>query len=635
MILEAVLKKLTALILILCLLLGFSSCSKKTPANDNGTNNQSSQGAQPPAPTPDVPSSIVVPPYKDYGRGSTDFDKIVYSRPNIAQIIEKFNTVTAIVEKNEISADEQISAIRSVENDFMTVKTMNSLAEIYNHKDSSDEFWKTEYEYLTTAYPLFTQAVEDMIVACARSTHKKTFESDYFGYSLDDYTDGGIYTDEVVALMSEEARLEAEYSSLSTATVSIVYSSLDGTRWEGTADEVYAMAKEKYANDTEAYNHVCVSIDLVYQQALIKRQTPIYVSLIKVRRQIADELGYDSYSAIAYDVMGYDYTPSDMVKLLGNIGRYVTPVTNELNNTTFLSYFQKNRQPLLGAEDLINQLYKAYSKMDPELLDAYSYMLQHKLYDISKSQTNRYPGAFTTYLDLNNSPYVFVTTSGFVKDYFTLAHEFGHFADGYFNFGDNASLDLSEVSSQALELLTLLKLKSDMPTENFKYIEYMSMYSMLNDILLEQSLIALFEHTVYEFEYDEITEANLNRALENAFYTIYGEEIPTGLTYSSLVIPHTVCYPFYVESYVTSGIVSAEIFFKESYMTGENGAGLAIYKNLIKRENNNISFSDALEEVGLTSPFAEGHIREIANNIYYQIIGKDYYKNCEDIPGAA
>ena len=82
---------------------------------------------------------------------------------------------------------------------------------------------------------------------------------------------------------------------------------------------------------------------------------------------------------------------------------------------------------------MINDLYSVYRDIDPELLDVYSYMLQHGLYDIADESANRFSGAFTTYIYSNNSPFIFMSAEGKIVDYMTLAHEVGHFYDGYVN----------------------------------------------------------------------------------------------------------------------------------------------------------------------------------------------------------
>lgn len=631
-------KKLLALLLLFSLIFSYTACSTKK--NDNGNsdtvtpdNNSGDQGST-------LPSglTIVVPEYKDYGRDTVDFDKLVYSRPNMQSLIDAFADVTAKIAGGENTVEADIASIRALEVPLETVRAMYSLAQIYNNSDSSIEYWQKEYEYISTSYPRLTQAIEDLLVACARSEGKTAFEENYFGYSLDEYVDGGIYTDAVVALMAEEARLESEYSSLSTASVRIVYKSTDSNaRWEGTVDEVIEKAREYYKNDDRKYETCLVAIDEYYQAAREAKEQDILIELIKVRRLIADELGYTSYSVLAYDGMGYDYTASEMFALLSDIGKYVTPVLNDLYASVLQSYFISNREPTVNSTVMINTLYEVYSGLGGDYKDAYSYMLQHGLYNISEYSSNRYSGAFTAYIDTNNSPFIFMTSSGFIDDYNTLAHEFGHFLDGYINYGNDASLAISEISSQGLELLTLTKLKNNVPAASYVYLEYYTMFTYLYNVLMTQSCYSAFEHMVYELEYDEITKDKLEELVDEAYVLIFGEGSVNldmvGL--SHMTIAHTILYPFYVESYVTSGIVSLDIFFAESARTGNAGDGFALYEALIKRGNEELDFVAQLETVGIDSPFSRSKIKEIADNVNFQIVGKHYYTESDNYIGAA
>ena len=630
-------KRLIALLLLISMLTGTCACSSSGDGDsvtDNGSGGDGDVGIQN-NPT-DQSAVIALPEYKDYGRGTVNFIELVYSRPNIQSVIDVISAATSEVVKNEKTKDEQIALFAALEVAIEEVDSMYSLAEIYRSKDSSVEFWQTEYNYISVNYPSLTQAIEDLLEACAASEHRVSFENDYFGYSLEDYVNGGIYTDEVVALMKEEARLEGEYASLSTATVEIVYdSAVSSIKWEGTADEVYAMAREHFKNDDASYERVSVAINLLYEKKYTELSIPIYVDLIKVRRLIADELGYSSYSELAYKSYGYDYTDEDMLALLTDIGVYASPVASELEGAIFGSYFQKNGQPRLKTVTLINTLYEVYSELGGYYKDAYSYMLQHGLYDISGAEDNRFDGAFTAYIHSNASPYLFMSSSGFIRDYTTLSHEFGHFLDGYVNVGMDESLAVSEISSQALELLTVLKLKGKTFSSDFEYLEYYTMFSFLGKVLLVQSFYSAFEHMAYSLEYDEISAARLEGLVKDAFTLVYGEEIKIDGDLSYVTITHTVLYPFYVESYVTSGLVSLDIFFKESYRTGKAGEGFKLYEALIERGNTELMFTERLEAAGLDSPFKENKVKEVSNSIYFQITGKNFYRNSDNSPDAA
>lgn len=629
-------ERLIALLLLISMLFSLCACSAANGGSGDSDIGNSSTDKEDQEETTDESSAIVVPEYKDYGRNTVNFDDLVYSRPNIQSVIDKITAVTLDVKANEKALEEQIESIRALESAIDTVDTMYALAEIYNSKDSSVEFWQTEYSYISVNYPKLSQTIEDLLEACAASEHRQSFEKDYFEYSLEDYADGGIYTDSVVALMEEEAKLESKYSSLSTATVEIVYdSAVSSIRWEGTADEVYAMAREHFKNDDASYDRVCVAIDLLYEKKYTELSIPIYVDLIKVRRLIADELGYSSYSELAYKALGYDYASQDMLTLLSDIGAYASPVASELEGTVFESYFKKNVQPKLKKETLINSLYDVCSELGGSYKDAYSYMLQHKLYDVSSASSNRFSGAFTAYISNNASPYLYMTTSGFIRDYTTLSHEFGHFLDGYINNGQDGSLAISEISSQALELLMLLKLKGKTFSSDYQYLEYYTMSTFLNGVLLMQSFYSAFEHMAYSLDYDDITVSKLEGLVEDALTLIYGEEMSIDGNLSYVTLTHTVLYPFYVESYVTSGLVSLDIFFRENNKNGNVGEGFALYESLINRGNTDLDFTARLEAVGLDSPFQSGKVKEISNGIYFRITGKNRYKDSDNSVDAA
>ena len=626
-------KKLIALLLLLCMLFSLLACSMQGGSSDNDDNTNTdtdTDGGKQDGITDNTPT-VAVPEYKDYGRGTVNFKDLVYARPNLQAVIDAFDAVTLAVKENEIPVAEQIDKIRELEDDLTGVRTMYSLAEIYQSKDSSVEYWQDEYEYISTNYPRLSKTVEELLVACALSDNRQTFETDYFGESLEEYADGGIYTDEVVALMEEEARLEAEYSSLGTATVEIVYDSIaSGIKWEGTVDEVIAKAREHFEGNEASFNRVLLAIDLLYEQARIKLEKPLFIELLKVRRLIADELGYDDYSALAYDSMGYDHTGDEMLALLDDIGVYTAPVANNLESVAFGGYFQNTVQPTLNEVVLINNLYEVYSSLGGDYKDAYSYMLQHGLYDVKKGDGNRFEGAFTVYLEDNSSPFIFMNASGFIRDYSTLSHEFGHFLDGYINYGDDESLTVSEISSQALELLTVLKLRSKLRSADYQYLEYYTMFAFLNSVLLSQSFYCAFEHLAYALEYDEITETRLKAVVEDAFSMVFGQDMSIDGDLAYVILPHTMLYPFYVESYVISGVVALDIFFMESYRTGNSGEGFAAYEALIKRGESELPLADRLECAELDSPFKAGKIKEISNNIYFQIIGKNYYTNSDN-----
>ena len=100
---------------------------------------------------------------------------------------------------------------------------------------------------------------------------------------------------------------------------------------------------------------------------------------------------------------------------------------------------------------------------------------------------------------------------------------------------------------------------------------------------------------------------------------------------SSFIFLHTVSFPFYVQSYATSLVPSLEIFVTEY----ENeGSGLSIYKNLISREDNTLTFDENLTLAGLSSPFEKDALKDIMDKIHAIAVGCQNYVGDESL-GAA
>ena len=184
-------KRIVSFVLILSLIFSFSACKgkDKAPANNDSVNPSENQKPQNNEPKPET---IVVPAYKDYGRGSVDFTDITYSRPDMDAIVDKFQAVTALVNEDSISSEEQVIAVEKLEEDYYYVESMYAIIEIFVYSDASVDFWQNEFEYISISYPLFTKTIEDLLVACATSVHRTKFENEYFGYSLEEYKNGGM-----------------------------------------------------------------------------------------------------------------------------------------------------------------------------------------------------------------------------------------------------------------------------------------------------------------------------------------------------------------------------------------------------------------------------------------------------------
>lgn len=599
-------------------------CALTLVACKQDDNPDSGDGSTPPATSPDdTPTDdpddpddpdedgehynsagIIVPAYKDYGRGTVDFEVLAldYSRPDIDALCSDFAAASEIIDKNEASFDEQLAAIVALEPGYNDFLTMYTVAEIYNSKDLTAAFWAAEYEYLSTGAPAYAKAVEELYVSCARSPHARDFEREYFEEDISEYEDGGRYTDTAVGYMSEEAALENEYKELSPSTVEIVYTVSDTETLEGTYEEVLAMLEEKYADRPTAYQSALWLAEMLYDGAFEREARRIFTELLRVRALLADELGYASYTELAYEDMEYEYSPEQMMKFITDIGEFVVPAYTLLYSDTL-----ESATPKWSASTLVNNSYSITKALDGGFGDIFAYMLQHGLYDVAPSSDKRLDASFTTWIENNSSPYLFVTTTGYLTDYSTLMHEFGHFIDGYVNNNEQNSLEVAELCSQGMELLSLTNLKSYVTASAYDQMIYLGLMSTLS-LLWYQGILACFEHLLYAIPYDEITDSSLDEMLLLAEEMIFGNTGMFGM--SDMLILHLFASPMYVQSYCTSVIPAIEIYLLEA---ATPGAGIEAYRKVIYRDDE--AFLSVLGAASLTSPLADGALETIIGDL--------------------
>ena len=621
-------KKLLSMLLIFTILI--SLCSTLIACKSNDDNDPSTDQEQGSTSTEtdgkENEKVILKPTFKDYPeRNTVKYAVMAYSRPNVDAIIATFQDTVRAIEQNTLLYETQLQMINALYEPYSQIETAYALIQLKQNQNSMDQSVNEEHAYISTRYPEFAEVIEQLYVACARSEHARRFEEDYFQSDISEYEDGGRLNDAVVSLLREEASLESSYNSLS-ANLEIEYKGKKGT-YESFLNEI----NQKYASMLNSAQHLAElsALEIAYDSQIVESKNDIYVNLVRIRREIADALGYESYLPFAYEENGYEYTPEDMRGFLSAIKQFVAPIYwDEDFYRTYSLIRQTTENARVHRVDLINNLYAIYALSNEEIAEAYRFMLQFELFDIEKNTAGRYQGAFTTYFSAYDAPFVFASVYGTSSDYLTLAHEFGHFTDMFYNATSTESLDLSETYSQGLELLTVLASKRVLPTEATVYLKYSALYSALETLMI-QGFYSEFELRVYELSANEITKENISRiakevAREFGFYN------PDSFDISTCTITHTMLYPTYVQSYCTSAIAALELYMMEADV---DGSGFAAYETLLHAENNS-SFISSLTEAGLSSPFHSQIVKELSDKVYFEFLGKHYYCDGSDCNAA-
>lgn len=566
--------------LVLAVLLG--ACGGTTPPAPSGQELTPGQTNTEPAPAENGEPSAPA----EYTPGQYDmvpYGEMTYQRPDMDVLERLFTSAQQLAEEagsgDGRAVTDKLKLCWEAYDEFYTMET---LAMLHADADLTDEEWAEEYAFCLTSETRLEQWMDSLLTACAASA-ARVERYLLAGY---DQQDSEPYSQRLVELMEQEDRLLLEYRDamaleeiqLDGRTVN--YTDLISNPW--ISEETYQAA------------------NLAYCRACNEAAAPIYVELIRTRRAMAAELGYDSYEAYQYDAFARDYTPQQTAGYLDAIAAAVPGY--------YRSFVRQEAQrgvdyKALSSRKLLSLLESAVSGMSDTVEEAMSFMREYQLYDVTVS-AKKAPGAYTIYLPSYRAPFCFLGAYGDYEDYLDLAHEFGHFADAFCNEGSTLSLDLNEFYSQAMANLVLLRSRELVSADTYENLVLLHLLTNLN-VFTDQAAYADFERRAYQLPDGELTVESLN-ALALSSFRRFGSDTGIDDEICSLYwaqVSHLFESPFYVISYCVSADAALQVLQRE---LDEPGSGLAAYDAVLHWRQG--AFLYELERSGLESPFSPGRI---------------------------
>lgn len=529
-------------------------------------------------------------------RRTIPFSEMTYTRPDFESFQSTAETLTKQIQENKISYKRQLSDIKDLTRKYWSYRTMYSLCYIHYALDNTNAFYTEEYAFFGETNPKLQYAMEDLFVACAKSKHKKRFESDYFGVGyLDTYLGGGQYSPELVTLMQQEAQLIQSYNQ-EAAKGTVLYLGQERPLSQLLAQ---AATKSEHQNILKAY-----------KQQTNKTLGEIYVDLVKVRLQITELLGYNTYAEYAYKQTNRDYTAQAGAAFVSQVEQHLVPLFKTLNEKD-IYYPTLSR---LNTEDILPIAGKALSAMDDSIQEVYRFLQEYDLYNITPSD-NKINQEFTTYIENYDAPFMIINPQGESSDLLSFAHEFGHFTDMYANYNTNFSLDLSECASMGMEYLFVSYLPQDKKSLQ-EELEAHKMYSTLY-VHVVQSAYTAFEQAVYQLPKEEVTLTKINGIAKDVTNRFDLHEEDFGLTWTW--IPHFYEQAFYCISYCFSNDIAFQLYQEECAQAGN---GVSLYIDLIQW-NPDQTFLENIRRVGLVDPCDESRITAMRDFL------TDYYEDTQ------
>ena len=487
--------------------------------------------------------------------GITHFRDMDYVRPDLAAIEKVCDEAIALAQTSG-DAEEVLDAVWDYYDAYDDYTTNYDLAYIRHHADLTDEFWQTEHDFCAENYSRIDMLLEELYTALAESPLCGELEEAYFGAGfLQDYLGEPFYDEALVALYAREQELIAQFYTIG--------------------------AECEAEGETDAWYDECAL-----------PMAEVLAELTVLRNQIADRVGYDSYTDYAWDFSFYrDYTADQAKGYLADIRRELVPLYENMNA---MEVWAAADAPCTESE-VRRYVRSAAQGVGGIVREAHNVMELAGLSDIS-ADPRKSGLSFELFLDWYYEPYILLSGTGTAYDKLAFAHEFGHFAMDYAAGGSWAGTDVLEIFSQGMEYLSLCYADAEPDFVRMKLADSLSTY-------VEQAAYADFEMQLYELPVGELTGEGV-LALYEEVCADYGFHSLDWDPRDMVTVPHFYEMPHYVISYVVSNDAAMQLYEMELQ---QPGAGAACFEQHLTTEA--AGFLEFLKEAELNSPF--GRIEEV------------------------
>ncbi|MBQ1678957.1 MAG: hypothetical protein II062_05445 [Oscillospiraceae bacterium] len=517
------------------------------------------------------------------------FSGMAYVRPDTEALYGEFDKLITRAETED--AEALLSDYYRLYSDYISFYSMDAIANIRYSLNTADGYYQAEYDFCENEKPTLEEKLEVLNKAFAASPARSELERLYFGADyFEQYDDYEVYTNpDYLRLSREEAALLSEYRELS-ADPRVSYQGETRSLHEWMESDSYAV----YLGALKAYYQQ-------YNEALGE----IYLRLVRVRQKLAEALGYDSYAEYSYEISYFrDYSPAQGSAFLREIREQLLPVLEDALRSPSVS--MQSARPA-SERELTELVRSAAENIGGPVWDAWRFMQAYGLCDISASAVKT-ESSFQSYIFDYEAPFVLVNAEGTSNDYSTFAHEFGHFADAYYNYGANEDVETAETFSQAMEYLALRY--NDLLSEDQRERMLRKTLFELLETFVYQAAYADFEARVYALEPAQLSVETVNELYRQICrdYGIYDKSYDFYYSQGWIDVIHFFEAPYYIISYCVSAETALQVCELEAERDGQ---GVAAYFRLLDRSYE-AGVQQVMEDAGLQSPFREEVLKQAA-----------------------
>ncbi len=518
---------------------------------------------------------------------------------------------------NDGNVDQMLDLYKTLYNQVIEIIDLDSVSyvlyseDVNNTNNKNENIYTEELQREMTNY--FATTVHKITKTKANEDFKNFINNDniYNGYA--DYIEK---TDEILEIESKISELEKQYNEISDRIGKYSYTVDDVTY---TYDFINSSdANYLYINNPDLYNEIYHNLIKQYNE----ETGNVYLQIIKLYDQIAKYYGYNNFSEYAdVEIYGRDYEDDDL--------KYLKEYTKQYGDFIlycFYRYYDLNEIDI-NPDKFVSTVMKTLSKTSSLASETADIFINNKLYSIS-SGDGRYNGSFETPLYKNNSAFVFLNCQNTENDYFTLAHEFGHFSNSIVSSCVNPIVnggcyDIFETHSTGLEMIFGLSAKSIF--DDYDYINCHNVVDKLYSILMA-CIYDDWQRKVFakpNSSLDEINDMFVETLIDYGYERLYKEvgwpDIDS-VKYDWNYVPHNFNSPMYYISYGTSAFAALQIW---DLSNKDLKSGVATWEKIVKDDAYYKGYLETIEDANLSLFTDEQCVSSLFESLYYYIIDTD------------
>jgi len=555
------------------------------------------------------------------------FRDMPYVRPDMSEVRACYERVTNEIQRAASYAEAR-AAFFALQDAETEAGTMMSLAHTRNTIDTADPYYEGEVKFLQAEFARLMPLQKAYREALATSPYRADFERE-FGPQLLKIIDAGIKTGS--PLIIEETIRSGELTQAYQKTTALA-----NTQFRGEKCNFYGLLKHMESTDRDERCEAFKAWAALYA-SIAPTLDQQYDELVQLRAQMADKLGFASFTDMAYlQRRRFDYTQEDAAAFRAQVKNIITPAVDRLRRAQQkrlgvdkLKYYDEslifpegNADPIGTRDELIAKAQKMYREMSEETGEFFDFMTEYELFDLETRPTKRM-GGYCTSFPKYKAPFIFSNFNGTSADVDVLTHEAGHAFQGYLgmrsipvNMLKGSTSEINEIHSMAMEHFAYPWMESFFGENNDKYL-YSHLLGALA-VIPYMCCVDEFQHRVYENPAMTAAERRtVWREIEKAYMPWRDYDGVEFLEEGGFWMQkqHIFLYPFYYIDYALAQMGAFELYGRM-----KEGGDMAWQDYLrLCRAGGTKGYFDLLKVANLSNPFHAGSVEKAVGHVIEEL----------------